>query len=287
MNPAVRRFAYRHLEPLASWTLQDRPEFAVYLERANIAQRPEMYVAVRYLGMAIVAAVTLIGMGVLLLLGAGPLALSATLTLGLLVEGVIYAWTFLIPEVKAFMRGERLDDNLPYAVNYMAAVARADITPEEVFKNLARQPLYGEVTVEAQRICRDFDTLGMDLVAALQRASLRSPTDRFKDFLQGTITSVSAGGSFQGYLEVKAEQYMDHLQQEQEAFLENLALLAESYVTVVVAGPMFVIVLLTVLVLFGSSGGSPLELGYVFMLLLVPLAHLGFMVTIETISPSV
>lgn len=287
MISAARRFAYRHLAPLAAWTLQDRPEFGRTLERANIPQRPEMYVATRYLAMGAAGLIAAILVILAVSTGQSLLAVSALVTLGLLVVGAIYLWTFTGPQIQAFMRGERLDDNLPYAVNYMAAVARADVPPETVFENLARQPLYGEVTVEAQRIRRDFDTLGMDVVAALQRAAHRSPTDRFKDFLQGAVTAVSAGGSFQSYLQVKADQYMDHLQQEQEAFLENLALLAESYVTVVVAGPLFVIVLLTVLVLFGSEGGDPLELGYIFMLLLVPLAHLGFAVAVETISPSV
>lgn len=292
MSSLAKR-AYGWFGPLARWTLADRPEFHLTLQQANIRQRPDMYLALRYAWMALVGGLVLLsGVTAVALHVAGvwqatllPIALAVTLAL--IVVGLLYGSTFLMPEVTAFMRGEEIDDNLPFAVNYLASMATADIAPERLFNSLARQPVYGELAVEAQRINRDIDALGRDLVTALTVASDRSPSSRFEDFLEGAVTSITAGGALHSYLEVKADQYMEERRQEQTTFLDSLGILAESYVTVAVAGPMFIIVMLTVMVLFGTSGRLPLDLGYVLMMLLVPLANAGFVVAIETISPKV
>ncbi len=281
----VRRTAYRLFAGLASWTIDDPIAMRTQLEKADIPHRPEMHLAVYY---AAAVGLFLLAIGALAVawaLGAHLGILFGIFTLGLVSVGACYGWAFQGPRVHAFMRGERLDEQLPFAVNYMASMAQADVTPEQLIANLSRQPVYGEVTVEAQRIRRDIEALGMDLVTALQRASERAPSARFHDFIQGLLTAIAAGGSHDDYLATKAEQYMDDLTQDQEAFLDNLELLAESDATVIVAGPLFVIIMLTVLVLFGTSGRMPLHLGYIMMLGLVPLANVGFAVAIETMSP--
>jgi hypothetical protein len=195
------------------------------------------------------------------------------------------------PHARRGRHREREDNQLPYAVNYMASMAQADITPERLIENLSRQPVYGEVTVEARRIRRDVSGFGMDLVTAIQNAAERAPTEMFRDFLRGLVTAVAAGGSLQGFLDAKSDQYMEAIEQNQEAFLDSLGIMAKSYVTVIVAGPLFVIIMLTVLImltmliLFGNAGQLPLELGYVMMLGLVPMAYVAFAIAIDTIQP--
>lgn len=284
-SPFAQRWAYRLFSPLASWTIHDPHAMALSLQRADIPRRPEMHLALYYAAIAGAIILTL-ALVVLWAILAAPLAVIVlTFTLGLLAIGGLYGAAFHGPRIQAFMRAERLEEQLPYAVNYMASMAQADVTPEHLFENLSRQPVYGEMTTEAQRIRRDLHGLGFDLVEALQRAAARAPSEEFRDFLQGMLTAVSAGGSMETYLRTRAEQYMDDLQQDQDAFLDSLGILAESYVTVVVAGPLFVIIMLTVLVLFGTEGQMPLELGYVMMLAIIPMANVGFAVAIDTISP--
>jgi hypothetical protein len=58
-------------------------------------------------------------------------------------------------------------------------------------------------------------------------------------------------------------------------------------VTVVVAAPVFIIVLLSVMLMFGGSGTGMLTLGYILMLGLIPLAQLGFAATIKYVTPEV
>lgn len=282
---ALRRAAYRLFGSLAASTIDDPNAMRVLLAKADIPRRPDMYLAIHYAWAALLALVTVLGLVATWALGGGLPLYALVATAGLVAVGACYGWAFQGPRVKGFMRGERLDEQLPFAVNYMASMAKANVTPEQIVRNLARQPVYGEVTVEARRIQRDLEGLGLDLVTALQRAAERAPSPKFHDFLQGLLMAVSAGGSLEGYLDTKADQFMEDLTQDQEAFLETLSVIAESYVTVVLAGPLFVLILLTVLILFGTTEVFSLDLGYILMLVIVPLANLGFAISIDTIAP--
>ena len=74
----------------------------------------------------------------------------------------------------------------------------------------------------------------------------------------------------------------------QKEFLETLGVLAESYVTVVVAAPLFMIVMISVMsmVSTGSMGSSTLIM-YMIAFIMLPLAHLGFAAVISSMSPEV
>jgi flagellar protein FlaJ len=72
----------------------------------------------------------------------------------------------------------------------------------------------------------------------------------------------------------------------QKEFLETLGVLAESYVTVVVAGPLFLIVMLSVMSLVGGGAGSTMML-YLIALVVLPLSNLGFTFVISSMAPEV
>lgn len=293
MKTAIARWAYKRFAPLARRILENQPDFDLLLQKAGIRQRGDMYFAPRLaLLLGLVIFTVLAGTMATLLHTQGifkvPLPLAALgLTLALVIVASVYYWVLHGPRILAFMRGEEIDDNLPFAVNYMASMATSEVAPERLFQNLARQDVYGEIAVEAGLINRDVNVLGHDLITALSMAADRSPSARFEDFLDGAITAIMAGGALHSFLKAKADQYLEDRHQEQSSFLDSLGILAESYVTVAVAGPIFIIVLLSVLVLFGTSGDLTLQLGYVLMLLLVPLINAGFIVAVETVSPKV
>ncbi|HET6399721.1 MAG TPA: hypothetical protein VFH47_09235, partial [Candidatus Thermoplasmatota archaeon] len=57
------------------------------------------------------------------------------------------------------------------------------------------------------------------------------------------------------------------------------------FVTVVVAAPLFLIVILSVMTSFGGSADDTLVLGYSLILVLIPLSQLGFAWTIKVMTP--
>ncbi len=265
------------------------------IERAYIEVRPEAYIAYAWMngilgGIGGIAFVILYlyvlpGMGIVL----PSKLLIIVIPAPILIGAMGYLMTMMIPESKANSRKKSIDNNLPYALNFLAAMASAGVTPAVAFKSLAEQPIYGEVQKEAAWIYRDISIFNIDIVTALRNAANRTPSIKFQEFLQGAITTVTSGGELKKYFFAKSEEYMRENRRIQKEFLETLGVMAESYVTVVVAAPLFLIVMVSVMsmVSTGGSGSSSLFIMYMLTFIMLPLAHLGFAVVLSSMNPEV
>jgi flagellar protein FlaJ len=104
-----------------------------------------------------------------------------------------------------------------------------------------------------------------------------------KEFLQGAMGSISAGSDLTEYFRTKANQYALENRQTQKMFLETLGLIAESYVTAMVAGPLFLIILQSIMSVI-SKQTQPIML-YIIIYVIIPLGSLGFVVLISSMTP--
>ncbi|MCD6331024.1 MAG: type II secretion system F family protein [Thermoplasmata archaeon] len=212
--------------------------------------------------------------------------LSIIIPSPILFAALAYFITLMIPESRANRRKKDIDAKLPYALNFIAAMATAGILPSEIFKSLAEQPVYGEIHKEAAWIYRDIEVFSIDIITALRNAANRTPSIKFQEFLQGAITTITSGGDLKKYFMAKADEYMRENRRTQKEFLETLGILAESYVTVVVAAPLFLIIMLSVMSLFGGPANTALVL-YLIAFIMLPIANLGFAVAIQSMAPEV
>ncbi|MBP7410757.1 MAG: type II secretion system F family protein, partial [Methanoculleus sp.] len=174
-----------------------------------------------------------------LLLGTVIITLLSLLVFG----GITYLIFLLYPGIRAGERRRNIDATLPYAINYVTAMSSAGITPDEVFRLLGQSKIYGESAVEARYVSRETDFFGKDLLDALRTVSQATPSERMREFLQGAVASISSGSNLTEYFRAKAHQYTLENNQQQKTFLETLGLIAESYVTAMVAGMLFLIIL--------------------------------------------
>ena len=259
------------------------------LQKAQMGVRGEAYVA-GALFISVLSAVGTFLFGILFYLMALVLfdvpAVFAVFLLVTPVLGYYVGYTAVIttPASNAKKRGKNINMKLPYATNYITAMASAGVIPAEIFKSLARQEVYGEVAKEAAWIYKDLEVHGMDVVTALHRAIERSPSIKFQDLLQGAITTIMSGGDLTAYFRTKANRLQWENRQEQQQFIETMGLMAEAYVTAAVAGPLFLIVMVAIFVLIGSGDMIILQ---TIIYGLLPIASLGFMVGLKSMIPEV
>jgi flagellar protein FlaJ len=197
--------------------------------------------------------------------------------------GFTYIAFLVYPNIIAGDRRRKIDASLPYAINYITSMSTAGITPAEVFRLLGDSPIYGECSVEARYIAREIDIFGRDLIDAIRLMSSTTPSARLKEFLQGAMASISSGGNLTDYFRTKANQYALENRQTQKMFLDTLGLMAESYVTAVVAGMLFLIILQSIMsVLSGEK--MPMFL-YVIIYVMIPFGSIGFILMVSTMTP--
>jgi flagellar protein FlaJ len=192
---------------------------------------------------------------------------------------IIYAMLLSLPKSRAKKRKKKIDVNLAYAINFISAMASAGVTPTEIFKSLSKQDIYGEVKEESAWVYRDVGLLGFDILSAIKKNIARTPSQRFKEFLQGMVVTVTSGGSLKTYFMHKADQYLWENRNQQKQLLETLGIMAESYVTAAVAGVLLLLIVIPLMMIITGDWNAMFL--YILILIIVPLIHIGFSVVIR------
>lgn len=283
------------LKVLGKYTAKKKyPELEKNLLKSHTKMRPEEYVA-----FAIFTSILSAIFGIFIVFFLFFLFLPlAKISLPIIFQIIFYFLPILfgivsffvliqLPSSSAKERGKDVDRKLPYAMNFISAMASANVNVDVIFRELARERIYGEVSKEASWIIRDVDILGKDIITSLRTAIDRSPSIMFQDFLQGVITTTISGGSLKSYFMLKAEEYMKQHKMAQKKFHETLGILAESFVAVVVAAPLFLIVIISLMALVGKDPKNSIMFLYIIIFLMVPLSQFGFIFVIKTMSPEV
>lgn len=197
---------------------------------------------------------------------------------------LVYFYYLSMPGSKAKARAKKIDLHLPYALNFISAMSSAGITPTEIFKSLSKQSIYGEIQNEALWIYRDVGLLGKDIISAIKTNIKRTPSEKFKEFLQGAIVTVQSGGALKRYFMAKADQYTRENRVAQKQLIESLGIMAEAYVTTAVAGVLLIIIIIPLLMIISSAGKGDLMFMYIFIFFICPMIHTGFAVVLSGMS---
>lgn len=210
------------------------------------------------------------------------LSLSLVAILTAILGGVTHAIMMMMPRFIAGERKIKIDRNLPYAITFMYALSHGGTNITDIFRSLSESTTYGEAAKEASTIVRNMDFFGQDLRTAIQNAADISPSESFQDFVRNLLSVIESGGSITAYLSDMSEEYLERAIRDQRGFLETLGLVAETYVTVFVAGPLFIVIMFMVMV--AMEPGSLLLL-YLLIYAVLPIGSCMFVVLIDMLSP--
>jgi flagellar protein FlaJ len=127
------------------------------------------------------------------------------------------------------------------------------------------------VTQEAERINRDIEILGLDVLRALEAAAYRSPSERWAGFLEGMIGTVNSGGDLTQYLSTETKSFMKLKQEKTKEFIENLGVLAEIFMVLGVVTPLFFVVMVAILSILSENNQGSVVLLFTITYLIIPL----------------
>ena len=179
-------------------------------------------------------------------------------------------------------RATRINLLLHHAVAYMYAMRQGGAEMMGVFRAIGgNSAVYGEAAHEFQRVIRDTDYFGYDQIAALRHLQETTPSEKLAEFVQDLVSVVESGGDMLAFLDARVRIYQEEARFEQKTFLSTLQLVAEAYVTLFVAGPLFIII---VMVVMGFMGSTPILQLSVIIYVLVPVGSLLFILFLDVIS---
>lgn len=220
--------------------------------------------------------------------------MSPLLVLLYTVGGALFAGAFSIigfymyPIIKADSRKRNLEDELPFTTGYLSILAGVGVPPAQMFRSLAKIDASTATSQEAKQIVRDVELFGVDVISALDSASRRTPSKKFKELLEGFIATMHSGGDLAKYLSERSEQFMQLKKIALQRLGDTLGVLAEFYVVMLVAGPLILVVMLAVMaMLSGSAQGffNPHLMLYLLTYLGIPVGSTIFLIMLDVISP--
>ena len=203
-----------------------------------------------------------------------------------LMLGVFFLF-YTLPSFMASKRKVDIEANLPFATTYMATVAASGAPPPTMFKVLGQFKEYGEISKEAEKINRDIEAFGMDLVSSLRKTAAKSPSAELKELFWGLDTVLSAGGNVSDFLHEKSKSFISEYRRKLQQYSRTLSLLTEVYLTVILVGSIFFIIMTSLMSVF-SAGQLNLLLSFVQFLvvfLVLPIVSIGFIFLLKTLSP--
>jgi flagellar protein FlaJ len=187
-----------------------------------------------------------------------------------------------LPGIEKNNRSIKINPTLHNAVAYMYAMRRGGAQLMTIFRSLSdRANIYGEVALEFRQIVRDADFFGYDVVSAIRHLSETTPSEKLKNFLEDLLSVIESGGDMGEFLNTRVRMYQEEARFEQRQFLNVLSIVAESYVTLFVAGPLFLIIIMVVMGMMG--GPAVLQLALVTYAIM-PIGSLVFILLIDLIS---
>jgi flagellar protein FlaJ len=212
-----------------------------------------------YLGLAmftsLAAGATTFGISLLMLSISFPIIESTVfaLLIGALVALVSVGGFYLYPLLAISSRKRKIDANLPLIANFMSVLASAGMPPERIFRSLANVGDEFGVGDEMRRAIGDIELMGLDLNGALRNASLRSASGKFGAMLDGVVTTSHMGGDLASFLREESDKFKKTRISALKSFVESLAGMAEVYVSVMIALPLALVVMLSIMSFLGGG----------------------------------
>ncbi|MFB6199492.1 MAG: type II secretion system F family protein [Candidatus Nanohaloarchaea archaeon] len=197
----------------------------------------------------------LIGGSIYVLVQQPPLLYAVRYVIGIpfAVALAIFGFLYLNPSRKARKRKMSIDQNLPFALNHLGAIATSGIPPESMFQLLTTFDEYGAISDEAEEITRRVNVFGEDLTTALKSVADKSPSDDWAEVLYGIVSTVETGGDLESYIQEKADEALFEFNMQRQKQIEKLSTYASFYTAILIAAPVFLVVILSVMNLLGGQ----------------------------------
>ena len=218
-----------------------------------------------------------------------PVDFVFNLVLIVLISILTAVTTFLVfwvyPSFKAGERSRKINLALTNAVNTMATIAGTGVPPAVIFWSLVEFRRYGEVSRESEKILNDIENFGLDLVQALQRAANRSPSPLFSELIWKMIATIRTGGNLREYLYLEGNRLMEVERMKTEAAIETIGLIAETYVTALVVGPVFIIIMTTIMGIMGTPMSQVNLINNIVVYFGLPIGYAIFIIAVDQVAP--
>lgn len=180
---------------------------------------------------------------------------------------------------------KKIDQELPFATIYMAAIAGSNIEPTKIFKVIADNPEYKNFGFEVKKVVNQVEVYGYDLVTSLRNVAKKTTSEKLAELLEGMATNIVSGGSLKNYLDKKSENLLTDYRLEREKYNAVSATFMDIYISVLITAPLILITMLTVMSVTGFNLGFSTNILFYLSVVVIALINIIFLIFLQIKQP--
>ncbi len=193
---------------------------------------------------------------------------------------------YYYPSTERKSLASRIDQELPFAVIYMSAISGAGIEPTEIFKIIGANKEYPFLRREIRKVLNQINIYGYDLITSLNNVSKTTPSTKLAELFSGISVTTSSGGSLSEFFEKRAETLLLSYRLERENYTRIAETFMDIYISVVIATPMILMLLLIVLSISAPGMGLSPNMLTIIIASAVAIVNVFFLVFLQIKQPS-
>lgn len=187
----------------------------------------------------------------------------------------IFLYTYPGMEKKA--TESRIDDELPFATIHMSAISGSMIDPTKIFSIMIVTHEYPNLEKEFKKLINEINLYGYDLVSALRNSSYNSPSKKLSELFNGLATTINSGGNLPDFFDKRSQTLLFENRLEQEKKTKAAETFMDMYISLVVAAPMILMILLMMMKISGLGIQMSTKMITIIMVGAVTLINIVFL----------
>lgn len=210
---------------------------------------------------------------------------SSTLTLAvtILIATVFYMYPFFKNEKQRV----DIEQNMPFGISYMNIISKSGAPLQKTLEQVSKEKIYGEFSKEFVRIHKYTTQMGKDLITSMKESSKRTPSARFRIFLDGLIAATVSGSDLNTYLEEETKREIDIYRERGKKYTSSMSMFADIFIVVFLIAPLCLMLMFAVFSTIDSTflGISLEKLAQGLVYVFVPVLGIMYLSLLGTVKP--
>jgi len=174
----------------------------------------------------------------------------------------------------------QIDQELPFATIHMSAISGSMLEPSKIFSIIISTKEYPFLEKEFIKIINEINIYGYDLVAALRKVATNTSSKKLSELLNSLATTITSGGNLANFFDKRAQSLLFDYRLEREKYTKTVETFMDIYISVVIAAPMILMLLLMMIRISGlgiSLSSSMITLAMILGVSLINIIFLTFL----------
>jgi len=201
------------------------------------------------------------------------------------IPAATFLFVYFYPSLEKKSIETKINRELPFAVIHMSSISGSMIEPSKIFSIIISTKEYPSLEKEFIKLQNEINIYGYDLVTALRNRSFNSPSRKLSDLFNGLATTITSGGNLPKFFEERSQTLLFDHRLEMEKQLKTSETLMDIYISVVIAAPMVLMLVLMMMRISGLGIALSPTMISVVMILVVSIVNIFFLTFLHIKQP--